>query len=642
MDLDDNNIQIKRLNRRIECLERRLQTSNNRLENFKRKHDEINNKYKNLSTSFLGRLQLFSIRLKTKVKKILIRIIRFKENKKIADEEQLNLCETKIIEENVNEVNNIKDKTFKKKYHEKKDVQDVQAIMKESVIMDEVYVVDWKEKFFQLRSQICDLEYFKRVEKLISKIPNSNGSRYYNKLKYKIGIIADEFIYQSYKDVADFTYLSPDNYKFDIDYVIIVTAWKGLNNEWKGLGNTKNTHIRKQLFSVIDYYKSLGKKIVYYSKEDPSNYYVFLDIAKRCDYIFTTAEECIEHYRKDTNVKEINVLKFGVNPIIHNPIGIQMYDFQEVLFAGTWWNKKYPERIEDMEIVFKSILNGGRDLKLIDRNYSLGKPDYFYPEQYLKYVSPEVNHEDLQKIHKLYSWSININTIKSSNTMFAGRVYEMQALGNIIISNHSVGMEKEFPNIIIEDGNGLATDALRSFDSEETYKLRIEGIRRVMSEETVFDRISYLLAIVDNVTISLSKKVGIIIPDKSCQELIEMANQQSYQNKTIIFMDDMNEDLYNSIDFIAFFELDNRYDKFYIEDMINGFKYTDSDFITKDTYIEKDILKHGVEHNYVSNWDCRERTVFYRNSFDWNELINKNNIKLYKGYSIDHFNYCKL
>ena len=33
--------------------------------------------------------------------------------------------------------------------------------------------------------------------------------------------------------------------------------------------------------------------------------------------------------------------------------------------------------------------------------------------------------------------------------------------------------------------------------------------------------------------------------------------------------------------------------------MINGFKYTDSDYITKDAYLDGDILIKGIEFDYI-------------------------------------------
>lgn len=64
---------------------------------------------------------------------------------------------------------------------------------------------------------------------------------------------------------------------------------------------------------------------MFYSKEDPVNYEAFIGLARKCEYVFTTAVEKIESYQKDCRHNNIFVLEFGVNPLYHNPIGIKIF-----------------------------------------------------------------------------------------------------------------------------------------------------------------------------------------------------------------------------------------------------------------------------------------------------------------------------
>lgn len=593
-----------------------------------KERNEIRAKYKKLAGSLLGKMTLsiwfISARFKTILYAVWCKLKSFVPGRKMQENKE----EMPEKETAVNKSGN-------------KNKQVLPDFMQEAVIMNDEYKFDWKEKFLELRENICDINFQQKMSNKIARIPESNGSRYYGKMPLKIGIVADEFLYRSYADIADFIYITPEEYKYDIDILFVATAWKGLHNEWKGLGSINNDTMRNKLSDILDYYKKLGKKVIFYSKEDPSNYYIFLDIAKQSDFIFTTAEECVEHYRKDTGIDKVAVLDFSINPIQFNPIGMQMFNFDEVLFAGTWWNKKYPERKEDMEVIFENVLKAGKGLKIIDRNYSLKNPDYFYPARYLKYVSPEVSHAVLQKIHKMYSWSININSIKNSDTMFASRVYELQALGNLIISNHSKGMERKFPNVIIEDGSGNAIKALTQYNDEEIYSKRIDGVRRVLGGETTYDRINFILKFIGEKTFECEKTVAIIISKDNESELWDMAQSQTYKNKELIKSSELNHEIFSKYDIIAFFAADSEYSQFYIEDMVNAFKYTDCDFITKKAYFEKDTLVSGLEHSYVNEYDEIGRTVFWRSSYSLEELLNGTGGRDKKGYSIDHFNYRK-
>lgn len=605
------------LERRVKVLDRRWRTANTRLETLKRNYADVNERYQVLSQSMAGRMQLFYWRVKAYIKR------------------KFSIPQQEVPSLQVQKADTIK-------RERQAAVDKIPDFMHENVVMNDVYEFSWKEGYLSLRDAVCDTGYYERMRDAAAQLPDSNGSRYYGKLPYKIGMIADEFLYRSFADTADIFYLTPDHYEHEIDLLFVASAWRGLHNEWKGLGNVKNSELRSRLYEIIDYYKGLGKKIIFYSKEDPSNYYVFLDIAKKCDYIFTTAEECVEHYKKDTGVEQVRVLEFSVNPVQFHPIGMQMFHYEEVLFAGTWWNKKYPERKEDMEEIFQNVLRAGKKLKIIDRNYSLGNPDYFYPEKYLKYVSPEMEHAVLQKIHKMHSWSVNINSIKNSTTMFASRVYELMALGNLIISNKSVGMEQRFPDIIIEDGSGRSAEALQSYTEEEIYEKKIAGIRRVMTGETTFDRVRTIMECIGEPAETHEKTAGIILLDENVQSLRKMAEAQTYPYKVVIPKSKLNQKIYEECDIIAFFDADSEYADCYLEDMINAFKYTDSDFITKQAYYLGDERIDGIEHNYVAEYEELGRTVFWRSSYELGELLDGSASAGKQGYSIDCLHYKKM
>src|SRR5699024_12363904 len=87
-----------------------------------------------------------------------------------------------------------------------------------------------------------------KFEDVINELPESNGSRIYKKLNYKIGIVADEFLYESFKDVADVEYITRserENIK-NYDFVILATTWRGGDQSWM-VAARANGHIRRQI-----------------------------------------------------------------------------------------------------------------------------------------------------------------------------------------------------------------------------------------------------------------------------------------------------------------------------------------------------------------------------------------------------------
>lgn len=475
-----------------------------------------------------------------------------------------------------------------------------------------------------------------KLLKLASNIPDSNGSRYFEKIDKNIGIVTDEFMYNYYKDCVNLIYISSFKYKeiienSKIDMFLFVSCWRGMEgNDWRGRRKQENI-----ISKIIKLCRSKNIPTLFQSIEDPSNYNVFINIAKDFDYIFTTDENKIEDYKKDCNNENVYLSMFGVNPLFHNPIGIKSNKkLKEVLFAGSWM-RKYPHRCNDMKKIFDGVLSSNRELNIIDRNFN--ENAYFYPKEYIPYTSPSINHKDLQKIHKLYDWIINVNSIKYSPTMCAMRCYEAQALGNAIISNYSIAVNNNNPNIFIVHDSKEVNYILNSFNNEEIYKHQVYGIRNVMSDKCVFNRIEDMMKkIYPNFYINLNKKV-LVVTKKITPTIKEIFNRQSYQYKYLV-EEDKAKKIYNEYDFIAFFKEDYFYEEYYLQDMINGFKYTDSDYITKDSYYYNNQFIAGIEHNYVNKMKDKYKTVFDIKGFNLDFLLSLNNfIFLNNGYSIDPF-----
>ena len=502
--------------------------------------------------------------------------------------------------------------------------------------------IEKKREYLAYRDKHADVNYISKIKPLIDQIPDSNGSRFYKKLDVNIGIVADEFLYNSFDGVANFHYITRDNYKEytdKLDIFLLVTTWKGLNMEWKGLGNPNIRKHRKDMFDIISHYQKNGIKTVFYSKEDPVNYDIFIELAKKCEYVFTTAEEVIDNYKRDCKNENVSVLNFGINPMYHNPIGFKKFEKKkEILFSGSWY-VKYPHRIDDTQRIFDGVIDNNDDLKIIDRNYELKLERHFFPKKYVKYVSPAVDHNTLQKLHKLYDWAINLNSVKYSNTMFANRIYELQALGNILLSNYSLGVNNKFPNVFLINNRSEVKDILNGFTEEERYQHQVYGIRRVMSHETTHNRIIDILEMTNTSYEKGFKSIAVLVNNKS--EIVQrMFNKQTYPHKELILIEDFNEALKEKYDMVTFFDENKEYREFYLEDMINGFKYTDSDYITKNAYFNGDKLTTGIEHDYVNVIDDKTRTVFWSDAFTVEELLgNESSMRNTNGYSIDHFEF---
>ncbi len=501
----------------------------------------------------------------------------------------------------------------------------------------------------------------------VSAMPESNGCRYYEKSKLRIGIICDEIFFNSIKNAAEFVYVTPTNWREKLDEgfdaFFYVSAWHGIHMEWKG--TTSLGSLEKKLYNAVKSHDSrqfifneslcsrLEREIitllgecrkrhiptVFYSKEDPPNFWLFLDISRHCDYVFTSAMECQDDYEKILGRGIDGSISFFINPLLHNPIGRKAgKGTRDILFSGSWMTK-YPERCRDLAKIFDGILSAGFSLSIFDRNYPANVDRYRYPKKYFSHVLPAVSHDVLQKVHKTAAWAVNVNSVKNSQTMFAGRTFELLASGTVLLSNYSVGMNSLLPDIFIVLESAEAGDILCCYSQEELYERQIAGIRSVMSGHTCFDRLQEMLR-PTGLHAEQPHHTILVLADEVTEHVRDCFARQTYADKKLIRADDVTEEEWNACSMAAWFSPQSDYEEFYLEDMANAFKYTACDYIVKDAWFNGSEFHAGVEHGYVDKISGKYRALFWRAAFRLEDILQlKDGTERKNGYAIDHFNF---
>jgi SAM-dependent methyltransferase len=528
-----------------------------------------------------------------------------------------------------------------RKFNQRKVIRIIKKIKKMYLLPSRIFQ-KIKSTYFHLINHLKR----KKLLKLASKMPESNGSSYFKKLDIDIGIITDEFQYNYYKDAAHLHYINFSNYKDTIDkgidFLLFITTWVGMRgNDWKGLSSNENK--RNELFQIFEYAKSQNVKVVFQSKEDPSHYKEFLPIAEKTDYIFTTDTNMLPKYKNDTGNKDVYLLEFGINPILHNPIGSYLHNkpehkFQDyVFFAGSWY-PGYPKRCEDARMIFDGIIKSQKALVIADRNSSRDSI-FEFPLKYEKHIIPAIDHQILQRVHKLFKWNINLNTIRNSQTMCASRVYELQALGSLLISNYSLSVKKNFPNIFIVNTESDIKGIFDKLTKREEALLSLKSIRSVFSGNTVFDRLSFMLEKISlDKKIQLNKKILVICKEKNAS-IVETFSKQTYKEKTLKTFEEFKDADTTKYDFITFFKDSYSYGDNYLEDSINCFKFVDVAYVTKNGSYDSDNNLVGICQNYVNTYKDKFRTIFNIKDIKIEEDLTIKHKDNLLGYSGDAFNF---
>ena len=472
------------------------------------------------------------------------------------------------------------------------------------------------------------------MRKRANQLPNSYGSRYFTPFPYRVGIVSDEYMYESLNGTCDLRYIYPDSTEeelFHLHLLLVVSTWHGLGNVWNHAGKEGSANNRR-LRTLMRTCRDKNIPVAYYSKEDPTNYGFFKNLAADADYVFTSSVETLETYRQEFSPKRAEALPFGANPFLYNPIGFRMNRMDDsALFAGTWMTK-YPRRIREQEKIFGFLLQAGVELNILDRSFRIGRTRYRYPLRYWKYILPTAEYQELGNFYKIHKWIINFNSIVDSKTMFAMRVYDALACGSSVISNHSAGMKECFPEVFVVENQKDMDYALSSSD-EVLYEKAMESVRHIMSGETSFDRMARILEVCGFSHNFRNRQVAVLIDpqSKNPQAVRNMFERQTYSPRVMI---DTPEDLplASDCDMFAIWTDNRYYGSKYLETMIHCFQFTDCRYVTKPL--------GGEEHRYTTDIHDKYASVFWRGEFLLEDLYRMPvSFSSPDGYVADRLNY---
>ncbi|TVU62360.1 FkbM family methyltransferase [Paenarthrobacter nitroguajacolicus] len=326
----------------------------------------------------------------------------------------------------------------------------------------------------------------RETESLRLETPTSAG-------KTRVAAIMDEFTVHSFAPECDLLELSLGNYLQELEnfapsLVFLESAWRGKENEW---GN-KVAQTAAPVREIIEWANSRGVTVVLWNKEDPVHYSTFLNTAKLVDHVFTTDIDCVQKYKSDLGHDRVHFLPFACQPYLHNPL--ELYQRNSGLcFAGAYY-RRYPDRTKDLES-FMAKIPQYKTIEIFDRNFGKTDEQYAFPEDYQDYIVGTLSSSEIDLAYKGYDFSVNLNSVKESQSMFARRVYELLASNTTVISNYSRGLELMFGGIpvISDSGNAVVDQLIIASDAYEGRKRRLAGLRKVMSEHTYAHRLAYIL-----------------------------------------------------------------------------------------------------------------------------------------------------
>jgi spore maturation protein CgeB len=276
-----------------------------------------------------------------------------------------------------------------------------------------------------------------------------------------VAVIADEFTATALRYEWRQVTPGPDDWR-DVmaaerpGLLFVESAWFGNNRRWGGHVGAPAGPSRA-LRDLVAWCRGEGIPTVFWNKEDPPNFDIFIAAAKLFDHVFTTCGEMVPKYREILGHDRVGVLSFAAQPRIHNPVNVPGGRKHEVAFAGTYFNHKHPRRAEQMAAVLEPARGFG--LHIFSRMRANDKR-FQFPEQYDRHVVGSLPYERMLAAYKSYKVFLNVNSVIDSPTMCARRIFELSACRTPVLSGYSRAVEEFFPGLVSVAGTPADTQTL--------------------------------------------------------------------------------------------------------------------------------------------------------------------------------------
>lgn len=295
------------------------------------------------------------------------------------------------------------------------------------------------------------------------------------------------------------------------DMLFVESAWAGNERQWR-LAMTQPEGPGQDLVDLVRWCRAHRIPTVFWNKEDPPNYEIFVSTAALFDHVFTVDADRISAYRHDLGHERIALLPFAAQPRIHSPVRTGRQTRGEVAFAGTYFAHKHPARQLQMEVLLPAAKKRG--LHIFSRMVAEDSR-YRFPRQYRSAVVGSLTYPQMLAAATEYPVFLNVNSVTDSPTMCARRLFELSAAATTVLSTPSAAITPFFGETItvVEDRAG-AESALKVLLDQPEHRERLAWLahRRVFDEHLYTHRVDTILKTVGIPMSPSERSISAIVP----------------------------------------------------------------------------------------------------------------------------------
>jgi spore maturation protein CgeB len=401
------------------------------------------------------------------------------------------------------------------------------------------FLSERRQQYLLYKRRRCELDLDKLPKKEVPILSRKSSAQQYN-----VASVMDTFTYNNLSNECNLQQLTPFHWQHELeqnnpDFLFIESAWQGKDKLWRNRVIYSGAIAGVELFKLLLWCKNKAIPTVFWCKEDPPHFKHFVGTARYFDYIFTTAQECIENYKKNCGHDRIYPLLFAAQPKLQNP-ALEVPRNNRICFAGTYHNNKYKPRTENLYMLLRTAKNFGLDIYDRNVNASIEKrKNCQFPPEFNSNILGSLEFDQMNKAYRRYRVFLNVNSVADSKTMFARRVFELLASGTPVVSNYSKGIEYFFGDVVhmveSEEETQRVLEKLL-YDEEYWRRISARGVREVMRKHTYRHRFHEVLGVLGvDIALDAPPAVTVILKDERNQRpCIEVLKNQTIQPQKII------------------------------------------------------------------------------------------------------------
>ena len=369
--------------------------------------------------------------------------------------------------------------------------------------------------------------------------------------RLRVAVVLDEFSLSAFGYEWDQVEVAPSTWRTlleeqPVDLLFVESAWHGNHDAWQ-FHLTGPSAPRPAFVELVQWCRAHGIPTVFWNKEDPAHYADFLDSARLFDHVFTTDSTRIEQYRRDLGHERVDVLPFAAQQSIHNPVRPATgHQGRDIAFAGTYFAHKYPERREQLDLLLGAAVavspRMDTGLEIFSR-YHAGDARYQFPAPWDARVVGSLSYDRMLTAYRAYKVFLNVNSVTTSPSMCARRIFEITASGTPVVSTPSPAVSEFFDDTMVSQASTQeeAGFVLRALVRSPELRDRMVHLaqRRIWSDHTYTRRLDRVLTAVGRTDhLSARPTVSVVVstnrPDRVDDVLAAVASQVDVELELLV------------------------------------------------------------------------------------------------------------